>query len=165
MYEFGPFRLDPAKRLLLRGEDPVALTPKAFETLLLLVENRDRALLKDELMSRLWPESFVEEANLSQTIFVLRKILGDTAQDQRYIVTVRGTGYRFAEPVRENKEKEKEDGNSQTESNSNCGWSNRIPVEFRRKRTQTGESYWGMRYSGLRLWLVFFTGGRIPLRR
>jgi len=111
LYEFGPFRLDPAKRLLLRGEDPVALTPKAFETLLLLVENRDRALLKDELMSRLWPESFVEEANLSQTIFVLRKILGDTVQDQRYIVTVRGTGYRFAEPVRENKEKE--EGNSQ----------------------------------------------------
>jgi eukaryotic-like serine/threonine-protein kinase len=106
LYEFGPFRLDPAKRLLLREGDPVALTPKAFETLLLLVKNRDRALLKDELMSRLWPDSFVEEANLSQTIFVLRKILGDTAQDQRYIVTVRGTGYRFAEPVRENKEKD-----------------------------------------------------------
>ena len=56
-------------------------------------------------MNRLWPESFVEEANLSQTIFVLRKILGETAQDQRYIVTVRGTGYRFAEPVREAKRK------------------------------------------------------------
>jgi eukaryotic-like serine/threonine-protein kinase len=111
LYEFGPFRLDPAKRLLLRGEDSVALTPKAFETLLLLVENRDRALLKDELMSRLWPESFVEESNLSQTIFVLRKTLGDTAQGQRYIVTVRGSGYRFAEPVRENKEKE--EGKSQ----------------------------------------------------
>ncbi len=101
MYEFGPFRLDPAKHVLLRGQEPVSLTPKAFETLLLLVENRDRVLLKDELMNRLWPESFVEEANLSQTIFVLRKTLGETAQDQRYIVTVRGTGYRFAEPVRE----------------------------------------------------------------
>jgi DNA-binding response OmpR family regulator len=90
LYEFGPFRLDPARHLLLRGEEPVSLTPKAFETLLLLVENRDRVLLKDELMNRLWPESFVEEANLSQTIFMLRKTLGETAQDQRYIVTVRG---------------------------------------------------------------------------
>lgn len=107
MYEFGPFRLDPAKHVLLRGEEPVSLTPKAFETLLLLVENRDRVLLKDELMTRLWPESFVEEANLSQTIFMLRKTLGETAQDQRYIVTIRGTGYRFAEPVRE----AKQDGN------------------------------------------------------
>jgi eukaryotic-like serine/threonine-protein kinase len=115
LYEFGPFRLDPAKRLLLRGEDPSALTPKAFETLLLLVENRDRAMLKDELMRRLWPESFVEDSNLSQTIFVLRKILGDTAQDQRYIVTVRGTGYRFAEPVRENKKEEEK--NSQPSQN------------------------------------------------
>ncbi len=101
MYEFGPFRLDPAKHVLLRGDQPVSLTPKAFDTLLLLVENRDRVLLKDELMSRLWPESFVEEANLSQTIFMLRKTMGETAQDQRYIVTVRGTGYRFAERVRE----------------------------------------------------------------
>ena len=94
MYEFGPFRLEPAKRILLRGEERVALTPKAFETLLVLVQNRDRVLLKDELMNRLWPESFVEESNLSQTIFMLRKTLGETAQDQRYIVTVRGTGYR-----------------------------------------------------------------------
>ena len=106
MYEFGPFRLDPAKHVLLRDQEPVSLTPKAFETLLLLVENRDRVLLKDELMNRLWPESFVEEANLSQTIFMLRKTLGETAQDQRYIVTVRGTGYRFAEKVREVKHEE-----------------------------------------------------------
>jgi eukaryotic-like serine/threonine-protein kinase len=101
LYEFGPFRLDLARHILLRDQEPVSLTPKAFETLLLLVENRDRVLLKDELMNRLWPESFVEEANLSQTIFTLRKTLGETAQDQRYIVTVRGTGYRFAEKVRE----------------------------------------------------------------
>ena len=101
LYEFGPFRLDPARHVLLRDQEPVSLTPKGFETLLLLVENRDRVLLKDELMNRLWPENFVEEANLSQTIFMLRKILGETAQDQRYIVTVRGTGYRFAEKVRE----------------------------------------------------------------
>ena len=101
MYEFGPFRLDPAKRILLRGEEPVSLTPKAFDTLLLLVQNRDRVMSKEELMNRIWPESFVEEANLSQTIFMLRKTLGETAPEQRYIATVRGSGYRFDEPVRE----------------------------------------------------------------
>jgi eukaryotic-like serine/threonine-protein kinase len=101
VYEFGPFRLDPQKKTLLRGSELLTLTPKVFETLVLLVENRDRALSKDELMAKLWTETFVEEANLSQNIFVLRKALGENAQDQRYIVTVRGTGYRFAEAVRE----------------------------------------------------------------
>ena len=101
MYEFGPFRLDPAKRVLLRGEEPISLTPKAFDTLLLLVQNRNRVMPKEELMNRIWPESFVEEANLSQTIFVLRKTLGETAPEQRYVTTVRGSGYRFDEPVRE----------------------------------------------------------------
>jgi DNA-binding winged helix-turn-helix (wHTH) protein/tetratricopeptide (TPR) repeat protein len=101
MYEFGPFRLDPQKKLLSRGSEPVTLTPKVLETLLLLVENRDKVLSKDDLMGKLWPDTFVDEANLSQNIFILRKTLGETAQDQRYIVTVRGMGYRFAEAVRE----------------------------------------------------------------
>jgi DNA-binding winged helix-turn-helix (wHTH) protein/tetratricopeptide (TPR) repeat protein len=77
------------------------LTPKAFDTLLLLIQNRDRVIPKEELMNRIWPESFVEEANLSQTVFMLRKTLGETAPEQRYIATVRGSGYRFDEPVRE----------------------------------------------------------------
>jgi len=101
VYEFGPFRLDPQKKTLSRGSELLTLTPKVFETLVLLVENRDRALSKDELMAKLWADTFVDEANLSQNIFVLRKALGENAQDQRYIVTVRGTGYRFAETVRE----------------------------------------------------------------
>ena len=101
MYEFGPFRLDPAKRVLLREDEPVSLTPKAFDTLLLLVQNRHRVMPKEELMNRIWPESFVEEANLSQTVFMLRKTLGETAPEQSYIATVRGSGYRFDEPVRE----------------------------------------------------------------
>ncbi len=101
MYEFGPFRLDPQRKVLSRGSEAVTLTPKVFETLVLLIENRDRVLSKDDLMGRLWPGTFVDEANLSQNIFILRKTLGETAQDQRYILTVRGTGYRFAEPVRE----------------------------------------------------------------
>jgi DNA-binding winged helix-turn-helix (wHTH) protein len=101
LYEFGPFRLDPAKRVLLRGEEPVSLTPKAFDTLLLLIQNRDRVMPKEELMNRIWPESLVEEANLSQTVFMLRKTLGKTAPEQSYIAVVRGSGYRFDEPVRE----------------------------------------------------------------
>lgn len=100
-YEFGPFRMDPEERLLLRDGDPIPLTPKAFETLLLLVRNHRRVVLKDDLMKALWPDSFVEESNLSQNIFVLRKALGESAQDARYIATVSGRGYRFAQDVAE----------------------------------------------------------------
>ena len=106
IYEFGPFRLDPQKRLLLRGSEPVPLTPKAIETLIVLVENRDRVVSKDHLMKTLWPDSFVEESNLSQNIFVLRKALGDSTQEKRYILTVPGQGYQFTERVREIGEQE-----------------------------------------------------------
>ena len=101
LYEFGPFTLDPQRRVLLSGSEPVALTPKAVETLLVLVENRDRVVSKDELMKLLWPDSFVEESNLSQNIFLLRKALGDSTQERRYILTVPGRGYQFTGTVRE----------------------------------------------------------------
>jgi DNA-binding winged helix-turn-helix (wHTH) protein/Tol biopolymer transport system component len=101
LYEFGPFRLDPQRRLLLCANEPVALTPKAIETLIVLVQNRQRVVSKDELMKLLWPNSFVEESNLSQNIFVLRKALGDSTQERRYILTVPGRGYQFTETVRE----------------------------------------------------------------
>jgi DNA-binding winged helix-turn-helix (wHTH) protein/Tol biopolymer transport system component len=101
LYEFGPFRLDPQKRVLWQGSEPVSLTPKAIETLIVLVENRDRVVSKDHLMKTLWPDSFVEESNLSQNIFVLRKALGDSTQEKRYILTVPGQGYQFTEIVRE----------------------------------------------------------------
>lgn len=97
-YEFGPYRIDPEERLLFRGSEPIPLPPKAFETL--LINRSERVVLKDDLMKSLWPDSFVEEANISQNIFVLRKVLGETAQDARYIVTVPGRGYRFAQKVR-----------------------------------------------------------------
>jgi len=100
LYEFGPFRVDPKECLLLREGQVLALTPKAFETLLVLLENAGRLLPKDELMQRIWQDSYVEEVNLSQHISTLRKTLGDTAQGSRYIVTVPGRGYRFAEKVR-----------------------------------------------------------------
>jgi len=76
LYEFGPFRLDPAKRVLLRDGEPVPLTPKAFETLLVLVQNNGQPISRDDLMQAVWPDSFVEEGNLTQNIFVLRKALG-----------------------------------------------------------------------------------------
>ena len=100
LYEFGEFRVDPEKQLLLRGGRPVAVTPKVFETLLILLRNNREIVTKDELMRQLWPDSFVEESNLSQNIFMLRKALGDTAEDRRHIITVPGRGYRFAEDVR-----------------------------------------------------------------
>jgi DNA-binding winged helix-turn-helix (wHTH) protein/Tol biopolymer transport system component len=100
-YGFGPFRVDTARRLLLRGEEPLALTPKAFDTLLVLVQNGERLVTKDELMKALWPDSFVEEANLTQNIFMLRKALGESPSEHRYIVTVPGRGYRFAAKVSE----------------------------------------------------------------
>ena len=99
-YEFGPFRVDPGKRLLLRDNQPVPLQLKAFETLLVLVRNSEQVVLKDDLMKAVWPDAFVEESNLAQNIFVLRKTLGDTVGDHRYIVTIPGRGYRFAGKAR-----------------------------------------------------------------
>lgn len=95
LYEFGPFQIDAAERLLLRDGETVPLTPKAFDLLLVLVENRGHLLEKDELMQRLWPDTFVEETNLSNNISLLRKALGDDAGEHRYIETVPRRGYRF----------------------------------------------------------------------
>jgi DNA-binding winged helix-turn-helix (wHTH) protein/Tol biopolymer transport system component len=100
LYEFGPFRLDVAQRLLLRDQQPVPLQPKAFDTLLVLVRNSEKVVLKDELLNAVWADTFVEESNLTQNIFVLRRALGDVDGGRRYIITVPGRGYRFAETVR-----------------------------------------------------------------
>ena len=97
--KFGPFRLDPAQRLLRRDGQIIPLRPKAFETLLILVENSGRVLEKGELMQLLWPDSFVEEANLTQNISLVRKALGETAQSRRYIITFPGRGYSFVADV------------------------------------------------------------------
>jgi DNA-binding winged helix-turn-helix (wHTH) protein/TolB-like protein/Tfp pilus assembly protein PilF len=100
-YEFGSFRLDPVKRLLFDADKSVPLTPKVFDTLLVLVENRGRVMEKDELMDLLWPDSHVEEANLALNISALRKALGERPSEHRYIVTIPGRGYRFVAPVQE----------------------------------------------------------------
>ncbi len=99
LYEFGPFRLDPEKELLLREDGSVPIAPKAFQILLVLILHEKQVVTKDDLMKTIWPNTFVEEANLSRNIFLLRKALGESAQDHQYIVTVPGRGYRFAEDV------------------------------------------------------------------
>jgi DNA-binding winged helix-turn-helix (wHTH) protein/tetratricopeptide (TPR) repeat protein len=100
VYEFGPFRMDPDKQVLLRDGQLIAVTPKVFETLLVLVRRGREGISKEELLKEIWPDSFVEEANLSQQIFKLRKALGDSMEGERYIITLPGRGYRFAVPVR-----------------------------------------------------------------
>jgi eukaryotic-like serine/threonine-protein kinase len=100
LYEFGPFRVDAEKETLLRAGEPVALTPKTFQILLVLVRHNQEVVTKDDLLKTVWPSTFVEEANLSRTIFMLRKALGESPEDHRYILTVPGVGYRLAENVR-----------------------------------------------------------------
>lgn len=100
-YEFGPFRLDAVKRRLLRDGELVKLTPKAFETLLALVEQRGTTVEKDELLNKVWAGTAVEENNLNQSITALRKSLGDSRQESRYIATIPGVGYRFVAEVKE----------------------------------------------------------------
>jgi TolB-like protein/Tfp pilus assembly protein PilF len=100
-YEFGPFRLDLKQRLLLHEGRPVSLAPKVFETLLLLVERGGSVIGKSEMMSELWPDRYVEEANLTQNIFTLRKALGESESKDQYIETVPKRGYRFVMPVKE----------------------------------------------------------------
>ncbi len=99
-YDFGPFRIDPLKRRLLRDGEVIRLTPKAFDLLLVLVEERGKTVEKDVLLDRVWPGTAVEENNLNQNITALRKSLGDSRQDSQYIATISGIGYRFVAEVR-----------------------------------------------------------------
>lgn len=101
-YVFGVFRIDVRERMLFGDKGMVSLTPKAFDTLLVLVENSGHVLGKAELMEKVWPDSFVEENNLAQNISVLRKILGKEGGGQKYIETVPKRGYRFVADVSEN---------------------------------------------------------------
>ncbi|MFZ1917926.1 MAG: winged helix-turn-helix domain-containing protein [Terriglobales bacterium] len=145
-YEFGPFRIDPDNRQLLRENEPVSLQPKAFDILLVLVQNAGNVVLKEDLMKTVWPDTFVEEANLSQHIFVLRKTLGDAVEEKRYIVTVPGRGYRFAQKVlavpEEDKDTEEEPGTTDsTEEQIVVARRSlaRVVVEGERK---TGARFW-----------------------
>src|SRR6516162_11604607 len=111
LYEFGPYRLDAAKPLLTRSGGGIALAPKTFDLLLLLIRGRGRVLTKTELMTALWPDTFVEEASLSYQIATLRKALGSEGED--WIETVPKHGYRFAAAIATvPREQEPANGNS-----------------------------------------------------
>jgi eukaryotic-like serine/threonine-protein kinase len=100
-YEFGGFRLDTASQVLTSREgEQVALPSRAYQTLLYLVERAGELVEKSSLMAAVWPRSVVEENNLSQCIFILRKVLGETAGERRFILTVPGRGFKFVAPVR-----------------------------------------------------------------
>ena len=101
IFEFGPFRLNGAERLLLRDGRAVSITPKALDLLSVLVERHGHLVEKEELLRLVWPDTFVEEANLSFNISLIRKALGDREEGQRYIETVPKRGYRFTALVRE----------------------------------------------------------------
>ena len=100
-YDFGRFRLKTAERVLLREGEPVPLTPKVYDILITLVENRGRVVEKDDLMKRVWPTTFVEEGNLTQNVSLLRKALGESAGGAQFIETVPRRGYRFVAPINE----------------------------------------------------------------
>ena len=100
LYEFGEFQLDASARLLSRRGVTVPLTPKAIDLLLALVEEPGNLLNKDALLKRVWPDSFVEENNLADNIFKLRRVLGDAENGATFIETVPKRGYRFIAEVR-----------------------------------------------------------------
>lgn len=107
VYEFGPYRLDRSKRVLTREGESISLTPKATDILILLVANAGEVVAKDELLREVWPDTFVEEANLTQNIFRLRKALNDERSESRYIETVTRRGYRFTGAVTTNERQAK----------------------------------------------------------
>jgi len=101
LLEFGPFRIDVGERLLRRGTDVIPLTPKAIETLIILASSGGRVVEKEDLIKRVWPNTFVEEVGLARNISVLRKVLGEGHDDSQYIETIARRGYRFIAPVSE----------------------------------------------------------------
>lgn len=100
-YRFDGFVVDPVRRRLSRAGDPVTITPKAFSILVILLERRGEVVDKEELIRRVWPETFVTDANLTQNVSSLRKALGERAHEHRYVITVPGRGYTFAAEVEE----------------------------------------------------------------
>lgn len=101
MKAFGSFRVDPVKRRLWRDDEVVPLTPKAFDTLLVLVSRAGQVVEKDEILKAVWPDTFVEEATLAQNVSTLRRALGDTSDTPTFIATVPRRGYRFVATVSE----------------------------------------------------------------
>jgi Tol biopolymer transport system component/DNA-binding winged helix-turn-helix (wHTH) protein len=115
VFQFADFEVDPKSRVLLRNGEAVTLTPKVFETLLAFVEHAGETLSKEDLMNLIWPDSFVEESNLTQNVAVLRKALGENSRLHKYIVTVPGKGYRFVPEVLDIRDNGSESGDRHVE--------------------------------------------------
>lgn len=101
VYRFGRFVLNSDGRVLYRDGEPVLMTGKCLDTLIVLIRNHGQVMSKDDLISALWPDTAVEDANLTQNVSTVRKALGDNPKEHRYILTVSGRGYSFVEPVTE----------------------------------------------------------------
>lgn len=101
IYEFGPFRINVKRRLLFRGQEQIPLSSKAFDTLLTLIESGGEVLEKDFLLNKIWPDTTVEEKNLTIAVSAVRKALGETPSQHQFIVTVPGRGYKFVAEVRD----------------------------------------------------------------
>jgi TolB-like protein/Flp pilus assembly protein TadD len=140
VYQFGPFQLDIDDRLLTRDGATVPLTRKAFETLALLVENRGHALQKEEMLKRIWHDSFVEEATLAQNVFTLRRVLGESSIDVHYIETVPRLGYRFVAKVTEVWESKEADG----EFGSGAVIRSIAVLPFKTLCAETDDEYFGL---------------------
>src|ERR1041385_2594014 len=101
IYKFDSYRVDVANRLLLRHGQPMSLTPKAVEILIALIDHRGQVMSKADLMKIVWPDTIVEDGNLSQNIYLLRRKLTEASNGRPYIETVARRGYRFNGEVRE----------------------------------------------------------------
>ncbi|HEY8563536.1 MAG TPA: winged helix-turn-helix domain-containing protein [Pyrinomonadaceae bacterium] len=146
-YEFGNYRLLPSERLLYRAGENIPLKSKVFETLLTLVRHPGKLLTKDELMLQIWGNNFVEEANLTQNIFTLRKIFGEKPRDHQFIVTVPGRGYRFVAPVEtitEAKIENQADGAIHSSMNGHVKSLAVLPLKFLMPKGTESEKYLGL---------------------
>jgi len=147
---FGELILDLGTRQILRGDEELRLSPKAFELLKLLVEDRPRAMSKNELIERLWPDTYVAEANLPSLVAEIRDVTGDSADKPRFIRTIRRFGYAFCGTVID-------DGGDRASGVTPLGsW---VMCEGRQIRLSEGENIIG-REPEARVWLDFFTVSR-----
>jgi TolB-like protein/DNA-binding SARP family transcriptional activator len=142
IYQFGPFRLDMGQHLLTREGETLPLTHKAFDTLAFLVQNSGRILQKEEMMNSIWSDSFVEEATLAQNIFTLRKVLGETPLEVRYIETVPKLGYRFIAEVEELLPENSEQMTNQESRNLTARSLAVLP--FQTLTNDSGDEYFGL---------------------
>lgn len=154
IYEFDRFRLDAPHRMLYENNQPVQLAPKVVETLIALVERRGEVVSKDELMARLWKDSFVEESNLTQNIYLLRKTLGKGAGGRDLIESFRRRGYRFNGQIKEVQAEQKAEGTLKRElrtpeEEAATADAASETVEARRKAVETSKTASsGKRFSG-----------------